>query len=153
MGQLFFLNSMTFLFDSVEILDEIHKLSERIQEGAVNETDELVKKLVKSGVQLLAENSKERLDEQRFPIRIIIDGFDSNIKDKGMLLEMNVYPSTKVHELRAVVIYSTGRIQFISNDDEVPEHNYSERSLIQLYYHDNNTYSLNAIDIENNKVV
>ncbi|CAF3410225.1 unnamed protein product [Rotaria sp. Silwood1] len=149
--------AMTFLFDSVEILDEIHKLSERIQEGAVNETDELVKKLVKSGVQLLAENSKERLDEQRFSIRIIIDGFDSNIKDKDKLLEMNVYPSTKVHELRAVVnkmsllVYSTGRIQFISNDDEVLEHNYSERSLIQLYYHDNNTYSLNAIDIENNK--
>ncbi|CAF4182982.1 unnamed protein product [Rotaria sp. Silwood2] len=47
--------------------------------------------------------------------------------------------------------YSTGRIQFIPNNDEAPECNYSERSVIQLYYHDDNSYSLKAIDIENDK--
>ncbi|CAF0937093.1 unnamed protein product [Rotaria sordida] len=51
----------------------------------------------------------------------------------------------------SLIGYSTGYIQFIPNNDDIPECNYSERSLVQLHYHDNNSYSLNAIDIENNR--
>ncbi|CAF4952139.1 unnamed protein product, partial [Rotaria socialis] len=52
----------------------------------------------------------------------------------------------------SILAFTTGAIQFSSNDRRVPQRTYSDRSLVQLSYDDdNNEYSLKAIDIENNK--
>ncbi|CAF3575722.1 unnamed protein product [Rotaria socialis] len=54
----------------------------------------------------------------------------------------------------SILAFTTGAIQFSSNDRRVPQRTYSDRSLVQLSYDDdNNEYSLKAIDIENNKEV
>ncbi|CAF0984945.1 unnamed protein product [Rotaria sordida] len=88
------------------IFVEIHNLSEYIQQGEANKADELIKKLIKSGVQLQVKHLKETLDEQTFPIRIKIDGFDSDITDLNKFFDVDVYPSTTVHELRAFFEYT-----------------------------------------------
>ncbi|CAF0926032.1 unnamed protein product [Rotaria sordida] len=88
------------------IFVEIHNLSEYIQQGEANKADELIKKLIKSGVQLQVKHLKEPLDEQTFPIRIKIDGFDSDITDLNKFFDVDVYPSTTVHELRAFFEYT-----------------------------------------------
>ncbi len=49
--------------------------------------------------------------------------------------------------------YSTCRIQFIPTDRQRPERNYSDRSIVQLKQYDFGDYSLQALDIENNKEV
>jgi hypothetical protein len=51
------------------------------------------------------------------------------------------------------VIYSTCRVKFIPNDRQRSEHDYSDRSTIELRQHDYNDYSLRALDIEHNKQV
>jgi hypothetical protein len=53
----------------------------------------------------------------------------------------------------SVIGYSTCRIQFTSNDEQTPEHDYSDRSIVELRQYDFNDYSLKALDIENVKAV
>lgn len=43
------------------------------------------------------------IDIIQYRIQVKIDGIDPDIKDFGLTLNMDVYPSTKVHELRALV--------------------------------------------------
>ncbi len=53
-----------------------------------------------------------------------------------------------------VVACSTCRIQFTPDDEEeTPEQNYSERSIVELRQNDITDYSIRAIDVENNNVV
>lgn len=49
--------------------------------------------------------------------------------------------------------YTTGRIEFQADGDLTPTRNFSDRSILHLYYHDSNEYSLNALDLDNNKAV
>jgi hypothetical protein len=51
------------------------------------------------------------------------------------------------------VAFSTCRIQFIPNDQQRTEREYSDRSLIELRQYDFANYALRALDIENNKEV
>ncbi|CAF0859538.1 unnamed protein product [Adineta steineri] len=51
----------------------------------------------------------------------------------------------------SIVAYSTCRIQFISNDSQRSEQNYSDRSLIELRAYDYADYSLRALDMEADK--
>jgi hypothetical protein len=54
----------------------------------------------------------------------------------------------------SILIYSTCRIEFTPKNKELPERNYSDRSVIEIRQYENNTdYSLRAIDIQNNKTV
>lgn len=43
------------------------------------------------------------IDIIQYRIQVKIDGIDADIKDFGVTLNMDVYPFTKVHELRALV--------------------------------------------------
>jgi hypothetical protein len=51
------------------------------------------------------------------------------------------------------ISYSTCRIQFIPTDQQRSERNYSDRSTIELRQYEFPDYSLQALDIENNKEV
>jgi hypothetical protein len=53
----------------------------------------------------------------------------------------------------SVLGYSTCRIQFIPNDKQRGERNYSDRSLLQLKQYDFGDYSLSALDIANKNEV
>jgi hypothetical protein len=53
----------------------------------------------------------------------------------------------------AVASYSQCRIQFIPNDGQRSEKDYSDRSLVELRQYDFSDYSLRALDIPNNKEV
>jgi hypothetical protein len=53
----------------------------------------------------------------------------------------------------SIVSYSASRIQFIPTDRQRPQRNYSDRSTIQLRQYDFGDYSLQALDIENNREV
>jgi hypothetical protein len=54
----------------------------------------------------------------------------------------------------SIIGYSTCRIQFIPNNKQIPERNYSERSIVEIRQFDNITdYSVRAIDVENNNTV
>jgi hypothetical protein len=53
----------------------------------------------------------------------------------------------------SIVSYSACRIQFIPTDRQLSERNYSDRSTIQLRQYEFPDYSLQALDIENNREV
>jgi hypothetical protein len=53
----------------------------------------------------------------------------------------------------SLVAYSTCAIQFIPNDKQRADRLYSDRSLIHLMQIDFGDYSLQALDIANNKAV
>jgi len=53
----------------------------------------------------------------------------------------------------ACVAFSKCRIQFIPNDQQRPEHDYSDRSLVELRQYDFANFSLRALDIDHNKEV
>jgi len=55
--------------------------------------------------------------------------------------------------MSACVGFSTCRIQFIPNDQQYAERNYSDRSLIELRQHDFANFTLRALDIDNKKEV
>ncbi|CAF4429844.1 unnamed protein product [Rotaria socialis] len=175
------------------ILADIHNLGEYIQNGKESKAAELIKNLIASGVRLRVDTVKDSQDDKTIKIQIKIDGIDPRIINHGATLDMEVYSSTKIRELRAlfeythkfpsvhqyffvnghladaestmnslqiqddrmsILAFTTGAIQFSSNDRRVPQRTYSDRSLVQLSYDDdNNEYSLKAIDIENNKEV
>ncbi|CAF1178945.1 unnamed protein product [Rotaria sordida] len=50
----------------------------------------------------------------------------------------------------SVIHYSASRIQFKSNNRSTDDHNYSDRSLVEIRAYDNNEFSLRALDINNN---
>ncbi|CAF1940287.1 unnamed protein product [Rotaria magnacalcarata] len=175
------------------ILADIHNLGAYIQNGKGSRAAELIKDLIASGVRLRIDTVKDSQDDKTIKIQIKIDGIDPRIINHEATLDMEVYSSTKIRELRAlfeythkfpsvhqyffvnghladgestmndlqiqddrmsILAFTTGAIQFNSHDRRAPQRNYSERSLVQLSYDDdNNQYSLKAIDIENNKEV
>jgi hypothetical protein len=49
--------------------------------------------------------------------------------------------------------FSRCRIQFIPHDQQRAEHNYSDRSLIEIRQYDFANFTLQALDIDNNKAV
>jgi hypothetical protein len=51
------------------------------------------------------------------------------------------------------VAFSKCRIQFIANDQQRTERDYSERSLVELRQYDFANYSVRALDIEHNREV
>jgi hypothetical protein len=54
----------------------------------------------------------------------------------------------------SVIVYSTCHIEFTPMNRELPERNYSDRTIIEIrQYGNNNDFSLRAIDVENNKTV
>ncbi|CAF4307729.1 unnamed protein product [Rotaria sp. Silwood2] len=50
----------------------------------------------------------------------------------------------------AVASYSKCHIQFIPNNRQRPEHNYSDRTLIELRQYDFDDFSFRAVDVDNN---
>ena len=53
----------------------------------------------------------------------------------------------------SVAGYSPCRIQFIPNDRQLAERNYSDRSVVELRQRDFADYIIQALDIENKKTV
>ncbi len=65
----------------------------------------------------------------------------------------SVFRTFYLDKLSACAGFSTCRIQFIPNDQQYAERNYSDRSLIELRQHDFANFTLRALDIDNKKEV
>ncbi len=53
----------------------------------------------------------------------------------------------------SIIMYSTCRMQYTLNNEENPEREYSDRTLIELRESGNQGFALRALDIEHNKTV
>ena len=110
-------------FDLLEILINIHKLSEYIENGDVKNAVNLARILASQHVQVKGKILERKLDDEQlqyiknsfflpsfiecsslsYSIRVKIDGVDLAINDKDKEYVLNVYRSTVIHELRAMV--------------------------------------------------
>ena len=52
-----------------------------------------------------------------------------------------------------IEVYSKCRIQYVPNDHQRPNREYSDKSQLQLLYYAENSYSLTGIDVANNNSV
>ncbi|CAF4270519.1 unnamed protein product, partial [Rotaria magnacalcarata] len=74
-----------------------------IQNGKGSRAAELIKDLIASGVRLRIDTVKDSQDDKTIKIQIKIDGIDPRIISHEATLDMEVYSSTKIRELRALV--------------------------------------------------
>ncbi len=113
-------------FDLIELLTNIHKLSECIQNGDADGAVGLASKLASQHVQLKAKILDKNLHEEplryirtsflllytqsfflSYRIRIKIDGIDLPNNGTNKIDVLNVYRSTTIHELQAMVTEQT----------------------------------------------
>ncbi|CAF1168459.1 unnamed protein product [Rotaria sordida] len=90
----------------VDVLADVYRLGQHIRQGDVDEAVAVSKKLANQHVQLQANPWRQSKEEQIIPIRIQIDSNNQDLSNKYDTFTADVYPSTKIHELRAALGYS-----------------------------------------------